>query len=64
MLFSWCGPCKMLGPRLEMVVDNRGGKVMLAKVNIDDCQDLAMDYGVRILVLLGVRFGLPGSASS
>ena len=36
----------MLGPRLEMVVDNRGGKVMLAKVNVDDCADLAMDYGV------------------
>jgi putative thioredoxin len=32
---EWCGPCKTLGPILEKVVDATGGKVMLAKVDIE-----------------------------
>jgi len=43
---DWCGPCKLLMPRLESIVDGKDGNVMLAKVNIDDCSDLALDYGV------------------
>lgn len=32
----WCGPCKMLSPILEKVIEETGGKVVLAKVNVDD----------------------------
>jgi putative thioredoxin len=32
----WCGPCKTLGPMLETAVDATGGKVVLAKINIDE----------------------------
>src|SRR5215210_642470 len=32
----WCGPCKTIGPILEKVTDATGGKVALAKVNIDE----------------------------
>ena len=33
---AWCGPCKTLGPILEKVVDETDGKVVLAKVDVDD----------------------------
>ena len=46
MICSWCGPCKLLGPRLESIVASREGKVHLAKIDVDDNADLAMEYGV------------------
>ena len=43
----WCGPCKTLGPILEDVVTALGPEVALAKVNIDDNQQLAMAFRVQ-----------------
>uniref|UniRef100_A0A671DYS6 Thioredoxin domain-containing protein n=1 Tax=Rhinolophus ferrumequinum TaxID=59479 RepID=A0A671DYS6_RHIFE len=43
---QWCGPCKILGPRLEKVVAKQRGKVVMAKVDIDDHTDLAIEYEV------------------
>lgn len=43
----WCGPCKALGPILEKLADEYGGRFILAKVNSDDNQELAARYGVR-----------------
>ncbi|NXT95453.1 THIOM protein, partial [Anhinga rufa] len=43
---QWCGPCKILGPRLEKVVAKQEGKVLMAKVDIDDHTDLAIEYEV------------------
>lgn len=42
----WCGPCKILGPRLEKLVAKQEGKVLMAKVDIDDHTDLAIEYEV------------------
>lgn len=42
----WCGPCKILGPRLEKLVSKLEGKVLMAKVDIDDHTDLAIEYEV------------------
>lgn len=42
----WCGPCKMLGPVLEEVEKEVGGSAVVAKVNVDDEQDLAIKFGV------------------
>lgn len=42
----WCGPCKILGPRLEKMVAKQEGKVLMAKVDIDDHTDLAIEYEV------------------
>nr|CAB3267391.1 probable thioredoxin-2 [Phallusia mammillata] len=44
---EWCGPCKILGPRLENAVDKQEGKVTLAKVDVDDLGLVAMTYKVR-----------------
>ncbi|XP_053110116.1 thioredoxin, mitochondrial [Hemicordylus capensis] len=43
---QWCGPCKILGPRLEKMVAKQEGKVLMAKVDIDDHTDLALEYEV------------------
>lgn len=42
----WCGPCRQLGPMLEALVEARGGDVLLAKVNTDENQELAMQYRI------------------
>lgn len=44
---TWCGPCKLLTPRLEKIVDNQKGDVVLAKVDVDDNTEIAMQYGVQ-----------------
>lgn len=44
---SWCGPCKILGPRLEKAIAKQEGRVAMAKVDIDEHTDLAIEYGVR-----------------
>ncbi|XP_063796395.1 thioredoxin, mitochondrial [Pseudophryne corroboree] len=43
---QWCGPCKLLAPRLEKAVAKHEGKVLMAKVDIDDHTDLALEYEV------------------
>jgi putative thioredoxin len=43
----WCGPCRQLGPILEGLIEAAGGQVLLARVNTDECQELAMQFGIR-----------------
>lgn len=44
---EWCAPCKMLGPILENIVRSFGGKVLLAKIDVDANQALAAQFGIR-----------------
>ena len=44
---EWCGPCKSLGPILEKVVAEQGGKVVLAKVDIDANPGVAQAFQVQ-----------------
>lgn len=44
---QWCGPCKMLGPIVEAVADKYEGKVLVVKCDVDDCEDVAVDMGIR-----------------
>ena len=43
----WCGPCKTLGPALEAAVQKAGGKVRMAKVNVDENQMIAGQLRVQ-----------------
>jgi putative thioredoxin len=43
----WCGPCKSLKPILEKLADEFQGKFILAKINSDENQELAAQFGVR-----------------
>ena len=44
---EWCGPCKTLGPIIEKVVDETGGKVVLAKVDVDANPAVAQAFRVQ-----------------
>ncbi|NMC28980.1 MAG: thioredoxin [Pelolinea sp.] len=44
---EWCQPCKTLGPILERAIQEAGNSIRLAKVNIDQNPNLAIQYGVR-----------------
>ena len=49
---EWCGPCKMLTPILEELAVELSQKLIIAKVNLDDNQDLAMKYSIRSIPTL------------
>ena len=49
---EWCGPCKSLGPILEEISNDLEGKLKVAKVNLDENQDLAMKYSIRSIPTL------------
>ena len=49
---EWCGPCKMLTPILEELSTELKDKIKIAKVNLDENQDLAMEYSVRSIPTL------------
>lgn len=42
----WCGPCRMLSPVVDKIAGELEGKIVVAKCNVDENQDLAMKYGV------------------
>lgn len=42
----WCGPCRMVAPVLDELADEFQGKVKIAKLNVDENQDLAMQFRV------------------
>ncbi len=44
---EWCGPCRTLTPALEAAEASRGGRVLLAKVDVDSNQALAARHGVQ-----------------
>ncbi len=43
----WCGPCRMLSPTVSDVASELEGKALVAKCNVDDCEDIALKYGIR-----------------
>ena len=44
---SWCGPCKMLAPIVDQLAVEYEGKLRVGKVNVDDEEELAMEYGIQ-----------------
>jgi putative thioredoxin len=56
----WCGPCKQLGPALEKVVREAGGRVRLVKINIDESPEVAQQLRVQsVPTVYGFKDGQP-----
>jgi thioredoxin 1 len=51
---EWCGPCKMIAPALEEIAVEMGGRVKIAKLNIDENPQLAAQFGVRSIPTLAI----------
>lgn len=43
---DWCGPCRMMSPIIDEIAEEKADMIKVGKVNIDENQDLAMEYGV------------------
>ena len=54
---SWCGPCRMIAPFLEQLAEEYQGRVKIAKINVDEEQDLAGRHGVVSIPTLVVYQG-------
>ena len=55
---DWCGPCKMITPVLEDFSNDVSGKLKIVKVNVDENQQTASEFGVRsIPTLLLIKKG-------
>jgi thioredoxin 1 len=44
---EWCGPCRMVSPILEKLGETMSGEIKMVKLNVDENQELAMNYGIR-----------------
>ena len=49
---EWCGPCKVIAPVVEELAGDYEGKVKIGKVNVDDHNQVASEYGVRSIPTL------------
>lgn len=49
---EWCGPCKQLAPRIEELAEEFDGEVKFVKVDVDDNQELAGQFGIRSIPTL------------
>lgn len=49
---EWCGPCKALAPLLEDLAKDYGDKLKVAKVNVDENQQLARKYNIKAIPTL------------
>jgi thioredoxin 1 len=47
----WCGPCKALAPTLDEIAEEYDGKVIIAKINVEENDQMPPKYGVRVLLL-------------
>lgn len=61
---TWCGPCRMLAPVVEELATEQQDKLIVGKVDVDNCPDLAQKFGVMsIPTLILFKDGQPVAKS-
>jgi thioredoxin 1 len=53
----WCGPCRQIAPMIEQLASENSGSVKVVKVNIDDNQEIARQFGVMSIPTLMIFKG-------
>ncbi|XP_001353205.2 thioredoxin-2 [Drosophila pseudoobscura] len=43
---TWCGPCALIGPRLEQMANEYAGRMIILKIDVDDHEELAVEYEI------------------
>ncbi|MBR5905070.1 MAG: thioredoxin [Bacteroidales bacterium] len=55
---TWCGPCRILSPTVDELAKEFEGRATVAKCNVDDCEEIAAQFGIRnIPTLVFVKNG-------
>ena len=55
---TWCGPCRILSPTVDEIADEYADRITVAKCNVDDAEEIAMQYRImRIPTLLFFKGG-------
>ena len=49
---TWCGPCRALAPVIDELAHEFEGKAVVCKCNVDDCDDVPMNFGIRSIPTL------------
>ncbi len=44
---TWCGPCRALSPVISELAGEYDGRIVVGKCDIEECEDIPMEYGVR-----------------
>ncbi len=60
---EWCGPCKILAPIIDELAKEYVGKVVFAKLNVDEAKDIAINFGISAIpTLIFFKKGKPVDA--
>ena len=51
---TWCGPCRMLAPTIAKIAEEQEGKVKVCKLDVDECPNLAAQFGISSIPTLMV----------
>ncbi len=55
---TWCGPCRQMLPIVEELANEYDGKIVVGKCNVDEADDIAMQFGIRsIPTILFIKNG-------
>ncbi|XP_050681162.1 thioredoxin-2 [Leptidea sinapis] len=43
---TWCGPCKVIGPKLEEIANEMADSIVVLKIDVDECEDITSEYEI------------------